>query len=220
MNYLVEIQNYFEVHKDEQQAASMSAYMKGQFEYLGIKAPLRKKLLASFLKEHGKPNRWEIEDILIGLWSLPQREYQYCGIEIAEKVLRPANKEDILIIEYLLEYKQWWDTVDMIASHLVGRVFKAHEDVKKHYFDKWSNCSDMWLNRTAMLFQLKYKDETDTDLLKKAILQHKNSNEFFHQKAIGWALRQYSKVNKGWVSDFLSKQELAPLSIREASKYL
>lgn len=46
--------------------------------------------------------------------------------------------------------------------------------------------------------------------------------KFFIDKAIGWALREYSKTDPNWVSDFLdaNKNDLAALSIREASKYL
>lgn len=219
MNYLVEIKKHFEAHRNKLQGQPMAAYMKNKFQYLGIKAPQRKKLLSSFIKQYGKPNRQEIEGVIIGLWSLSFREYQYCALELSEKVLKKPKEDDIFIIEYMLEYKQWWDTVDFIASHHVGNLFKSFEAVKNHYFNKWVNSSDMWLNRAAILFQLSYKDETDTSLLSKAILPHINSSEFFHQKAIGWALRQYAKVNKGWVEDFINSYSLKPLSLREATKH-
>lgn len=220
MNWLVEIQKYLELHKNSRQAESMAAYMKNNFNFLGIKAPERKQLFKNFLKEFGTPPKSKLEDIIIGLWSLPYREYQYYGMELADKLLKRPDKSDILIITYMLEYKQWWDSVDFIASHLVGRIFKTHDDIKEQYLNKWITSDDMWLNRTAILFQLLYEEQTDTALLHKAIVPHLSSTEFFHQKAIGWALRQYSKQNPEWVSEFISRHTLKPLSKREASKYL
>lgn len=220
MNWLVEIQKHFEPHKNEANAMAMEAYMKNHFRFLGIKAPDRKKLFQKFLKSYGKPEQSQLEDIIIGLWSLPYREYQYCGMELADKMLKQPESNNILIISYMLEYKQWWDSIDFIAAHLVGRIFKVQPEVKKQYFQIWVDSKDMWLNRTAILFQLFYKDQTDKALLTKAIEPHLSSDEFFHQKAIGWALRQYSKSNPEWVKKYVANQPLKPLSRREASKYL
>lgn len=220
MNYLVEIQKHFEPYADEEQSVAMAAYMKNKFRYLGIKAPLRKELLKDFIAAHGKPERKNLSDVIIGLWSLPQREYQYCAMEIAQRSLTKPLPDDILLITYMLEYKQWWDTVDFIASNLVGNIFSKLPEIRDGYFPAWVNADDMWLNRTAILFQLKYKNGTNTDLLESAINPHLNSKEFFHQKAIGWALRQYSKYNPDWVKQFISSHSLSKLSVREASKYL
>ena len=45
---------------------------------------------------------------------------------------------------------------------------------------------------------------------------------FFINKAIGWALRDYSKTNPKWVRDFIekNKDKMAKLSIKEGSKYI
>ncbi|MDX1629997.1 MAG: DNA alkylation repair protein [Fulvivirga sp.] len=220
MNYLVELQKHLAAYQNETEGQKMSAYVRNKFLFLGIKASQRKQLLSQFLKQFGYPTHHQIEDILIGLWSLPYREYQYCGMEIADKVMRNPRAEDVLIIEYLLEYKQWWDTVDFIASHLVGRLFSKEPEIKSHYFNKWLKANDIWLNRTAIIFQLFYKEKTDTAMLATAIREHAGSKEFFIQKAIGWALRQYARTNPSWVRSTLTKMELQPLSIREASKYL
>ena len=49
------------------------------------------------------------------------------------------------------------------------------------------------------LFQLKYKKNTNIVILTKAILKNNNTKEFFIDKAIGWALRQYARTNAVWV---------------------
>ena len=76
----------------------------------------------------------------------------------------------------------------------------------------------MWSNRVSIIFQLKYKTETNTELLSKFILRHTVSKDFFHHKAIGWALREYSKTALEFVLKFVEKHELSTLSKNEALK--
>lgn len=87
---------------------------------------------------------------------------------------------------------------------------------------EWSVSDNIWLKRVSIDFQHKYKDKTNTELLEKIIYNNLGSNEFFVNKAIGWSLRDYSKVNPEWVKGFLDKykEQLSALSIKEASKYL
>ncbi|QSE98356.1 DNA alkylation repair protein [Fulvivirga lutea] len=220
MKYLVELHKHFKDKGNTELAAGMSAYMKNRFTFLGIKQPKRKQLLAEFTKKHGLPNQETIDGVLIGLWSFPYREYHYCGVELFQKLIKKSDADKIHIIEYMLEYHQWWDTVDLISSNIVGVHFKNHPDLIPVYFNKWLQSDNFWLNRVMLLFQLKYKQETDKELLSQAILTLSDSSEFFIQKAIGWSLREYSKHNKDWVTHFVNTHKLAPLSVREASKYL
>nr|WP_242836652.1 DNA alkylation repair protein [Ruminococcus flavefaciens] len=48
------------------------------------------------------------------------------------------------------------------------------------------------------------------------------TDEFFINKAIGWALREYSKTAPAWVKSFIerNKSALSSLSLKEASKYI
>ena len=95
-----------------------------------------------------------------------------------------------------------------------------YPEVKKDYLTKWIESNNIWLNRVSIIFQLKYKEKTDIQFLSKAILSNSETNDFFINKAIGWALREYSKTNKEWVKNFIHKNTLHPLSVREGSKYL
>jgi 3-methyladenine DNA glycosylase AlkD len=78
----------------------------------------------------------------------------------------------------------------------------------------------MWLQRTCLLFQLKYRKHTDVDLLVGFIMLLRNSKEFFIRKAIGWSLREYSKTNPEFVISFVEKNQLSGLSEREALKWM
>lgn len=213
------INESFEAERDAVNAAKMKAYMKNQFDFFGIKSEKRKQIFKPFLHEvnHIKPvdNEFFIKE----LWRAPQRELQYCAMEFLLKYKSNWQKDSILLIEYMIISKSWWDTVDFIASNLAGAYFKKFPDQLHATFEKWNQSDNLWLNRSAIIFQLKYKNEVDTDLLSKAILRWSQSNEFFHQKAIGWALRQYAKYQPEWVINFVASNELKPLSKREALKH-
>ena len=87
---------------------------------------------------------------------------------------------------------------------------------------QWSVDPDFWVRRIAIDHQLGRKEQTDTQLLEKILLNNLGSTEFFINKAIGWSLREYFKTNPEWVRDFLKahRTRMNPLSIREASKYI
>jgi 3-methyladenine DNA glycosylase AlkD len=109
--------------------------------------------------------------------------------------------------------------VDALASHAVGTQFKRFPDVREKYLKKWRKSDNLWLRRTTLLFQLGYKKETDFDLLCELIHENLGSDEFFINKAIGWALRQYARTNPAPVKQFVkATKDLNPLSRREALK--
>lgn len=220
MKLVIELQKNFEQHTNKDHAVAMSVYMKNKFDFWGIKSPERKNIFASIYKSFKPENREACEDCIIGLYSLKQREFHYCAMDLANRFFKKPLTTDIYIIEYMLEYNQWWDTIDFIASNLVGRIFSEYPDIRDSYFEKWNNDKDMWLNRTAILFQLKYKENVNTELLIRAIRKHKQSKEFFHQKAIGWSLREYAKFNPQWVVNFVKHEKITGLARREALKHL
>lgn len=143
------------------------------------------------------------------------------GQELVNKYSKQLAKEDIALLEYMVTHKSWWDTVDYIAASTMGTYFKLYPGLRKKYVKKWLTSDHMWLQRSALLFQLKYKDELDNELLSYAIKQLLGSKEFFINKAIGWILRQYSRVNPKWVKDFVrDNPTLANLSKREALRLM
>lgn len=122
------------------------------------------------------------------------------------------------MMEFCLTHKSWWDSVDHIASEWLGSYFKQFPEKIAAVTGKWNRSDNIWLQRSSIMFQKSYKKDTDTVLLASYILHCKDSDEFFIRKAIGWALREYSKTDPGWVKKFVQQQALSPLSKREALK--
>lgn len=124
--------------------------------------------------------------------------------------------------ELLIRQGQWWDLVDNIAIKLVGRVLMKERKQMKPILDRWIVDDDLWIRRTAIISQILHKKETDEEQLFRYCLKCKNEKEFFIRKAIGWALRDYSKTNEKPVREFLiqNRDQLSGLSFREGAKHI
>ncbi|WP_270181496.1 DNA alkylation repair protein [Alkalihalobacillus sp. CinArs1] len=211
------IYSTFEPLRNRENAEKMEKYMRNLFPFLGVKTPERKQAYRSVLKEYGAPAKEEIIPIVKELWHAEEREYQYVAQELLARK-KQLEVDDDELIEFLVTTKSWWDTVDGLASNTAGTYFMQYPKRTEELTGKWIHHENMWLNRTAILFQLKYKEKTDFELLKDYCLIHAESKEFFLQKAIGWALREYSKTDPDAVEQFIEQHQLAPLSKREGLK--
>ncbi len=210
----------FHAHADSAAAEPMAAYMRNQFSFLGIKTPLRRQLLKGLIAEQGLPELEDLPSITLDLWALPEREYQYAALGLLGRFEKKLPPEFIDTIEILLTTKSWWDTVDSLAGSTVGIHFQRFPAVQDARLAQWRGSDDFWLRRTCILFQLNYKTDTDFELLKDIIRENLGLKEFFINKAIGWALRQYTRVDPDGVRAFVAATPLAPLSAREALKWL
>jgi|SRR5688572_21035122 len=207
-------------HRNAENANAMKQYMRNQFDFFGIKMEARRLICKNYVATHGIPEGKELEDVVRELWTLPERDFQYFAVELLIKVRKQWNEKDIIFFEHLLVHKSWWDTVDFLANQVVGPWFLKFPEHIKPVTGQWNKSENIWLQRSSILFQLKYKKETDLKLLYKYINNLADSDEFFVQKAIGWILREYSKTDPREVRNFLSKNQLKPLSMREARKVM
>lgn len=211
----------FEIFYDninEEQAESMSKYMRNLFPFLGLKKPERAALSKGFLKKKSSNKKidWEFISTCYGK---EEREFQYLAIDYMERVKDIFTAKDMYKIEDLIITKSWWDSVDAI-NKIVGHIAMKYPEVKDDIILKWIRSDNIWLNRISIIFQLHYKENTDTEFLSKAILYNSSTKEFFINKAIGWSLREYSKTNKEWVRNFIEDNSISKLSVREGSKYI
>jgi 3-methyladenine DNA glycosylase AlkD len=210
----------FEANRNSENSVPMQKYMKNHFPFLGIKTPRRRELMREFYLQTGILKQDFQEDLVAKLWELEEREYQYAALDYMEKSLKKLDKGHLPFCERLITTKSWWDTVDHLAPKSVGTIAANFPEVIPATIDSWSERNHLWLTRAAILFQLKYKEKTDEELLYRYILQNRESKAFFIQKAIGWTLREYSKTNPQSVKKFIESHDLPKLSVREGSKYL
>ena len=199
-------------------AIHMKAYMKDQFEFLGVKTPVRRKLSKVFFKKNSSlAIDWKF---IHQAWDNPYREMQYVVLDYLQLKQKALTPSDLPKIKKLAQTKPWWDTIDFLCRS-VGFICLHYPETKKFVLE-WSRDEDFWLRRIAIEHQLLQKEETDVQLLEQILINNLNQTEFFINKAIGWALRDYSKTNPDWVREFIEKYKdrLSKLSIKEGSKYL
>lgn len=206
-------------HKNEEQARQMSEYMLNKFEYIGIKTPERRKIFKNFFKEYKNEKKidWEFVN---KCWENKYRELQYIAADYLKNMKDKLTIDDIPKLKQLILKKSWWDTIDNLDM-TIGALALKDSNVNKILLE-WSIDENIWLRRIAIDHQLLRKEKTNTELLEKILKNNLGQAEFFINKSIGWALRDYSKTNPEWVKNFIekNKEKMAKLSIREASKYL
>ena len=206
-------------HKNEEQARQMSKYMLNKFEYIGIKTPERREIFKNFFKEYKNEEKidWEFVN---KCWENKYREFQYVAADYLKNMKDKLTIDDIPKLKRLILKKSWWDTIDNLDM-TIGALALKDSNVNKILLE-WSLDENIWLRRIAIDHQLLRKEKTNTELLEKILKNNLGQAEFFINKAIGWALRDYSKTNPEWVKTFIEKnrENMAKLSIKEASKYL
>ncbi len=216
---LEQLTQSFQEHCDPVKAEQMSAYMKHKFPFLGIASPERKQLSHLLVRDNQYKAESKLLSICKRLWKLKEREYQYVALDLLVRHKKGLTFSSINTLERFITTKAWWDSVDLLASHCVGQVYQSFPDEMLPVIAQWRRSPNMWLRRSCLLFQLKYKEHTNRDLLASIIRENKTDNEFFIQKAIGWSLREYAKTNPVWVKSFVDQEELVGLARREALKH-
>lgn len=200
-------------------ALPMAQYMRNQFEFAGVRSQKRRGVLRQFVTQNGLPAGHDLPQFVHDVWKCGIREAAYCAQEIAAKkafVREPYYRN---LIEFMVCHNSWWDTVDFIAAHCAGPWMEANAQQREEVFERWNAHPNFWMNRTAILFQLAYRD-IDLGYVRRCLERHSTSEEFFIQKALGWMLRQASKKQKAGVKTLIADFVLKPVTKREAVKYL
>ena len=223
-SYFLPIITHLKNASNASEAQVMKKYMKNNFEFYGVRAPQCKDILKRHIQTEGLPqDMTQLEYVIKHAWAFPHRELQYIGMYIMDKCqnIWQSGEELKRLFTFMITHKSWWDTVDFISSSLINYWWRMDPDLlDKSVAPEWNQSNNMWLNRTSIIYQLRRKESTDVKILSHHILPHSTSNEFFVQKAIGWALREYAKINAKWVLDFVATHQLKPLSKREALKQI
>jgi 3-methyladenine DNA glycosylase AlkD len=211
----------FESARDRERAVGMEAYMRDQFPFLGLASPVRRARAKAALAGLPQPSADDLRAVALACWERDDREFQQFGCDYLAANVTVPGPDFLPTVRVLITTKSWWDSIDPLATHVVGGLVRRHPSLVTT-MDEWSRADHLWLVRTAVLHQLHYGAATDTDRLFGYCAAQAGHPDFFVRKAIGWALRQYARTDPGEVRAFLAEHAgvLSPLSVREASKHL
>ncbi|MEV6651769.1 DNA alkylation repair protein [Streptomyces sp. NPDC051219] len=206
---------------DPARAEGAAAYMKGVARFLGIRTPHRRELSRTVLDGLPRPDERDCAAIALRCWELPEREYRYFAVDYLRGQVKRCSSGLLPVVRHLLVTDAWWDTVDPLAAHTVGALVAADPGLTR-VMDAWIEDDNLWMARTALLHQLRFKAATDSGRLFGYCLRQAGHPDFFIRKAIGWSLREYAKTDPEAVRDFVAgaRDRLAPLSVREALRNL
>ncbi len=208
--------------KDSHRAIAMKQYMRNQFEFFGVTSFPRKELFSNWKKELPKnlrrEERWEL---IYELWEKDEREYHYVAMDWLNSFKTvDLHENDDEHLKFLISNKSWWDTVDLLSSNVLGKFGQRFPEKMFDVIEQWSEEDSFWLHRSTIIFQLRYKSRTELNTLSKQIIRFQGNKEFFIQKAIGWSLREYAKMDPNWVINFVEENGIIGLAKREALKHL
>ncbi len=213
------LENHFIAYGDASRVNKMKAYMKDQFDYMGLTAPARKVAIKDVFAGF-RLSKSDLLSFTKQAWESKYREMQYVAMDLLRRQIKDLTVDDMPMLESLLLNKSWWDTVDGLAVHPIGQTLKKDPVSKSTWVNRWADSDNLWLRRTAILHQLKYKDKVDLDLMEITLDKANGTSEFFLNKAIGWMLREYSRIDADYVLDFCERKTLSTLSRREALRLI
>jgi 3-methyladenine DNA glycosylase AlkD len=210
---------------DPKRAPRQQAYMKSTLPYYGIAMPELRRITRKVLRSHNIETAAELEATVLSLWdNVSHREEWYAALAICSttRFRRHLTMEFLGLYRHLIVSGAWWDVVDDIATHLVGPLLVDEPAAMADVLRGWADDDDLWLRRTAIIAQVGAGCATDATLLTDVIEPNLARKEFFLRKAVGWALRDYSRIDPEWVRQYVRsrQQSLSPLSLREACKHL
>lgn len=196
--------------------------MKSAMPYRGVRMPVVRSITRTAARDHPVPSLAELETAVRTLWDEAAfREERYAASGLLALKIARGRPELVPLFEHLATTGAWWDHVDDLTQRIAS-LHDTHPEEAAAVVRRWSVTDDIWLRRLAIISQLGRKDRVDTTLLTQVIEPNAADREFFVRKAIGWALRDYARVNPEWVRTFVTLREdrLSGLSRREALKHV
>jgi 3-methyladenine DNA glycosylase AlkD len=106
-------------HADPQASKDAAAYMRNQFEFIGIKTPLRRELAKDLVNQSKELSEHELIELCRELWKQSEREFHYIACDLLAKNAKRLSpsyvKRDA---PWFIKNKSWWDTVDSVRKSI------------------------------------------------------------------------------------------------------
>ena len=225
-NLVDQIREVLPLHANPDRAQQQQTYMKSTMPYYGLQAATLKLVLKPLLTTNRFRDRSDWERAILTLWDeATHREMLYSAIALARhrRYREWREQSDVLPLwEHMTRTGAWWDVGDEIAIHLVGPVLRANQTDVTPIIRQWATDEHLWIRRASILSQMRFKADTNRDLLAACITPNLADPDFFSRKAIGWSLREFSRTDPDWIKEFVAAHDeaMSPLSKREALRLM
>lgn len=205
---------------NKSEARRMKKELETDAFFYGVRTIERRNMLKTALKRYPITTKEEFKYVVRRLFNGYSQEEHYCSIDIAEAYSEFHSPDMLSLYEEMLSLSHAADSVDPIASRLIGPLIYTHPELEEHV-EHWIRSTNVWLNRTAIMLHFHRKKQTNIKLLVSTINQLFYHNDYVVQFAIGKVLREYSKFNGDWVMNYISDHpRLNNVSRREALRHL
>ncbi|MBM3325620.1 MAG: DNA alkylation repair protein [Calditrichaeota bacterium] len=207
-------------------AAAMQRYMKSTMPFRGVKTGIQRQIRLPLFKLYPITSFQEYEAVIKELWTgedgMPYREERYAAIAVAGYFKKFCTMEALPLYRMMIETGAWWDFVDGISIDLLGGLLLSYPAEMKPELYRWIEDDHLWIRRAAIIAQEKFKSATDEKMLFDFCECCLDEKEFWIRKAIGWALRSYSKHKPKAVRYFVEqyRQRMSGVTLKEAMKYI
>ncbi|MBD3223875.1 MAG: hypothetical protein GF313_04050 [Caldithrix sp.] len=214
------IVNVLESQKDEKQAAIHKNYHKSDLQFMGWTTPQMRQLASHLLQERSTPQSFF--DLCDALWQQPIFETRMLVTILFEKRIKQFfQAADFERFYPLLRDCDGWALTDNLAIKGLGAFLFRFPRYHAHV-DGWKTDSHLWVRRAGILrFITPVRYKADWPSRMEAILiHHFAETDFFIRKAIGWTLREWSKLDPDRVRHFAfqNKEAMSALTFKEATR--
>jgi 3-methyladenine DNA glycosylase AlkD len=217
------IEGALRAHADPVRARGAKAYLKSDWEFIGIATPVFRRAIKNELTATPIRDRTALLTAVSALWARDVFELRGAAVELLDMhgaLLLPA---DLSLVERFIRESHTWALVDGLAAHVAGALVERHPTLARK-LDRWARDPDFWMRRAAILSLLVplRRGGGDFDRFARYADAMLDEREFFIRKAIGWVLREVSKKRPALVADWLAPRmhRASGVTRREALKYL
>lgn len=213
ITFIEALEEQFEMHKDIFYAKKIEKLMKYAYPFIGIKGHLRLQILKYLYPDYKEEIESNLISIVQKLYAKEEREYHYIALELLKKNITLLYKvEYFIFLKDLLDTKANWDTTDIIAKDIVSKYLLYFPELKHAMINLLVNSGNTWKIRSAIIFQINYREKTNKNLLFIICDKFLDTNDNNIYNAIIWALKEYKKYNEVAVNQFLKDKNFSLVS--------
>lgn len=207
-NFIEAVLEQFEMHKDDVYAKQMEKKMKYAYPYIGINNSLRSRIFKYLYPDYETEIKTNLIKIVNNLFDKEEREFHLIALDIIKKnIIFLSKVEYFPFIKDLILKKPNYDTVDFISKDILGEYLLRIPELTKTIMNLLIHSNNTWKIRAAILFQIKYHEKTNQEMLFSICEKFINTTNFYIHQAIVIALKQYKKYNSEAINYFITKHD-------------